>query len=61
MVAHPLLALGLPQGGELGDQLIQADGSEPRQLGERRSAVLRLALRGRVGGAGPGRARRGEV
>jgi hypothetical protein len=28
MAARPLLALGLPQGGELGDQLVQVGGGQ---------------------------------
>ena len=34
MAAHPPLAPGLPQGGELGDQLVQVGGGQPGQLGE---------------------------
>jgi hypothetical protein len=43
MGARPLLALGLPQGGELGDQLVQVAGGQPGQLGkELRGVVLLL-------------------
>jgi hypothetical protein len=42
MAARFLLAPGLAQGGELGDQLVQVGGGQPGQLGELRGAVLRL-------------------
>ena len=40
VVARLLLALGLPQRGQLGDQLIQLGGGHPGQLGEYRGAVF---------------------
>ena len=46
MAARPLLALGLPQGGELGDQLVQFAGGHPGQLGECRGAVSWSLLAG---------------
>jgi len=46
MAARPLLALGLPQGGELGDQPVQVAGGQPGQLGERCGAAL-LVVAGR--------------
>ena len=40
VAARPLLAPGLAQGGELGDQLVQVAGGQSGQLGERRGAAL---------------------
>ena len=42
MAAGPLLALGLPQGGQLGDQPVQVAGGQSGQLGERRGAARLL-------------------
>jgi hypothetical protein len=43
MAARPPLAVGLPQGGELGDQLVQVGGGQPGQLGEVCGAAVLVA------------------
>src|SRR6266700_3422013 len=53
VAAGPLLALGLPQGGELGDELVQVAGGQPGQLGERRGAAVMAGAGWRPCG-GPG-------
>jgi len=60
VAAGPPLALGLPQDGQLGDQLIHLGGDQPGQLGERRSAVFRL-VPGRCEGSGGGGVQGGGV
>src|SRR5262249_11178409 len=60
MAARPLLAPGLPPGGEPGDQLVQVAGGQPGQLGERRGAALLVVAGGRPCG-GPGGGVQGVV
>jgi hypothetical protein len=47
VAARPLVALRLPQGGELGDQPVHVDGGQSGQLGELGGAVLLLACAAR--------------
>jgi hypothetical protein len=62
MAARPLLALGLPQGSEPGDQLVQVAGGQAGQLGELRGAALLVVAdwRARRRGAGCSSSRRGR-